>query len=973
MGATISSTKESLPSNSLVIELPASGAVTVHSSSTSSTANSNADGSTASPMPANNSTSSTRTVTAISSIVSEVSISVATTSLVCDDGPISGMQNHGQYCTAAVTSSFPSTTESSHPSTFPTAPYVSQPPIQPAPTASPPSSSLEQTPSHVDEGPTPVPASNDPDKSATGDNSPSSFLTDPGKDSESSAALITGSQSEASTGNALPSSVVHSLGISTGGDAVSTTTHEGVGAELNPAPQASSEATLSNPATGDSISSHTGSIGVEVSSTSSPPGLGGNPPYPASETLIASLSAGGETVPFSWSHQTDQAVTSSATEASPLYTSVGGGVASTNVAGIAEGPDQELSQSSSTASPNAGVGGISAQSLASGPAASSDAGAVRTTVRSSADPDISHGSSSGVPDDSGSTDGRPSTGGGSGSVRTASLLVTTRPPVLHGATSGGNTEPDSHKSGNEGSEPGAGEVEYTAEQIETGGAILTTSSGEQAISLAFYSSTGALVSSQAHTLGAQATNLAISSSIGSHDPGVVANPAESAPSSSTGFNPSVVDFATAGQTAATQLQSIVLVIGNTISAAYSSVTLNGKATVSSPYGRVSGSTSPELSGLTHNVAGGASVATTIQAGTYTTDAVTPSQVRFKTPTSTFTTLGSTSSISSGNILDTSISPTPMPSLPAILSSSGQQATTYRDSDGGVVIGSATLSPGELITLSGPSNSFASSEIIVKSSTIIFSTSVNLDAAAQSAQVEAIFTIHGHTYTADEVAGRSDLVVIDGTTLLPGGQALTVDGEILTLGPAGLEAESATNSRVLIPLTSAILKPASTLHSTNIEVTTYSVPFPTTSAPEPEAVFTVDGHVYTAYAISGQSREVLINGTTLSMGGAPLTLDDEQVSLDAHGGLEFASAARSGRTIAFSTMVFTVAETTTGAGLDLGKVSTAPGVSSSGASVPIDGTGSATPASSTTKSRGGKVKPAVLLCAGCVLSMLTTLC
>ncbi|KAL9078052.1 MAG: hypothetical protein Q9157_003020 [Trypethelium eluteriae] len=970
MGATISPSKGSLASTAVAIESTASDAVTVYSSSTSSTANSNAGGSVASSIPANNPTSSTAIVTATSLVVAEASTLVDATSTLCDGGSISGMQDHSQYCTAAVTSSFQSTAESSHLSTFPSTPDASKPPIQPVSTVSPMSTSLYQNPSHGNAGPSLVPGSNDPDKGTTGDNSASTIMSAPGKDPESHAASITRGQSEASTRSALLSSA---SGKTAGGGAVSTTTHEGAGGGLSPVSPTRSEVILPNPTSGVGISSSTGSTGVQAFSASPPPDPGRHSPNPASQDLIVSVSAGGKTAPFSQSLSADQATTSSETEASPPVTSIGGGVAFTNTAMVAGGPVQNLPQSSSTAPPNIGIGGISTQSLAPGPGASSNADAGGATVRPSVDPNIGHGSSSGVPAvvKGGPADNRPSTGSVINPVHSSSPLGITGPAFAHDITSGQNAAFESHTSWSEGSESGAAESGYTAGQTETGEAFKTTSSNQQAMSNAFLGSGDVILTSQTHTPGVQATNLGFPSSISSYESYVIGDPAGVASSSSTDFGTSVVDFVAAGQTSATQLRSTVPGTGNIVSVGYSFTYPNGQATNAGPNAGISSSTSPGPTDLGYDVAGsGPTAATTTKTGTYTMKSVSQPQEQFKSHTSASTTAGPSSSVPSGSNLDTGSSPILLGSIAAILSASSQQVTTFSDSDDSVVIGSTTLSSGELITLSGSSNSFASSEIIVQSSTIVFSTSVNSNLAAPPAQVEAIFTINGHTHTASEVADKSDLVVIDGTTLSPGGRALTIDGDILILAPAGLEVESATNSRVLIPLTSAAFMPASTLSSTNIEVTSHAAPFPTTSAPEPEAVFTVDGHVYIAYAISGQPSEVIINGTTLSMGGAPLTLDGEQVSLDANGGLDFASVAGSGRPIAFSTVVFTMAETTA---MGPAEVTAGPELSSSDASGAVGGAGSATTASSTTKSRGGKVKLAVLLSTGCALGIVIMLC
>ena len=92
-----------------------------------------------------------------------------------------------------------------------------------------------------------------------------------------------------------------------------------------------------------------------------------------------------------------------------------------------------------------------------------------------------------------------------------------------------------------------------------------------------------------------------------------------------------------------------------------------------------------------------------------------------------------------------------------------------------VIGSQTLTPGGVITLSGTPISLAAagSYVVVGTSTIPLATAAPSSAGRPSPE---IFTFAGKTYTAD---AASDVFVIDGQTLSPGA-AITVSGTQISL-------------------------------------------------------------------------------------------------------------------------------------------------------------------------------------------------
>ncbi|KAI9656775.1 MAG: hypothetical protein M1821_003414 [Bathelium mastoideum] len=119
---------------------------------------------------------------------------------------------------------------------------------------------------------------------------------------------------------------------------------------------------------------------------------------------------------------------------------------------------------------------------------------------------------------------------------------------------------------------------------------------------------------------------------------------------------------------------------------------------------------------------------------------------------------------------------------------GDQAVTARPGSP-LVVDHITLFPGgAAATVFGESISLASNSVVIDGSTHSFS---SVPAPTNNpVEVEAIFTIAGHSYMAYEVAGKSGLAVfigVDGlpTTLSIGGPAATIDGQVVSLSAAGV--------------------------------------------------------------------------------------------------------------------------------------------------------------------------------------------
>lgn len=116
-------------------------------------------------------------------------------------------------------------------------------------------------------------------------------------------------------------------------------------------------------------------------------------------------------------------------------------------------------------------------------------------------------------------------------------------------------------------------------------------------------------------------------------------------------------------------------------------------------------------------------------------------------------------------------------------------------------------------------------------------------------VGAVLTVGSTTLTATSVHGQSNAVVIDGTTLTPGGPAATIAGAIVSNAPSGIAVVRATT----VPL--------SHLGSGSLI----------------GAVVTIPSSSFTAVQIPENSHMVEVDGTTLTAGGQAMTIADAVIS------------------------------------------------------------------------------------------------
>ncbi|KAF2083249.1 hypothetical protein K490DRAFT_70003 [Saccharata proteae CBS 121410] len=151
----------------------------------------------------------------------------------------------------------------------------------------------------------------------------------------------------------------------------------------------------------------------------------------------------------------------------------------------------------------------------------------------------------------------------------------------------------------------------------------------------------------------------------------------------------------------------------------------------------------------------------------------------------------------------------------------------------ILIGSTTLSQGDVATISGTIVSVGSGVFAVGSQTFM------MPSFTSEPTLDATFTDNGSVYTASSIDGT---IYLGSQTLSKGGPAATLPGgEVITAGTNGLVVGTAT--------------------------------FAFTTAPTLAAVFTDNGNVYTASRIDGT---VYLGSLTLSEGGPAATLSGGEV-------------------------------------------------------------------------------------------------
>ena len=269
-----------------------------------------------------------------------------------------------------------------------------------------------------------------------------------------------------------------------------------------------------------------------------------------------------------------------------------------------------------------------------------------------------------------------------------------------------------------------------------------------------------------------------------------------------------------------------------------------------------------------------------------------------------------------------LQPSFSPSGPLLIA--GQ--SVVRASGGGIIIGSSTIEPGSLITMSGHSVSAGQSAVNIDGSTYTLPSSVgaaiqqysNLPAitfagsgiisaggapitlsgnvysilsggssnlvanglaVTLSKTAQSVFQIDGQTYTAVPTG-----FAISGNTIAVGAPAVTIGGTVLLLGPSGLQVGSSTIPLNAVPTGFAISgnaiavgAPAVTIGGTVLSLGPSGLQVGSSTIPL--------NAVPTGFAISGNAiavgaPAVTIGGTVLSLGPSGLQVGSSTIPLNA---------------------------------------------------------------------------------------------
>ena len=195
---------------------------------------------------------------------------------------------------------------------------------------------------------------------------------------------------------------------------------------------------------------------------------------------------------------------------------------------------------------------------------------------------------------------------------------------------------------------------------------------------------------------------------------------------------------------------------------------------------------------------------------------------------------------------------------AAVTAGGHTITATRANDGNVLIGGTILSPGQVATISGTAVTAETSGVVVNGRTVFFLSTLTADSDSgsdsSSADVGAIFTLNGQTYTATEKhnANRQQYVVVDGKPLLPGGAAMTISDHTISDSPYGIVFDGTTHAFASLPFDP-----------------------PALASKTIEAVLTLpDGKLVTAFQDTAADRHTfaVVNGSMISASGLPATVD-----------------------------------------------------------------------------------------------------
>lgn len=261
-------------------------------------------------------------------------------------------------------------------------------------------------------------------------------------------------------------------------------------------------------------------------------------------------------------------------------------------------------------------------------------------------------------------------------------------------------------------------------------------------------------------------------------------------------------------------------------------------------------------------------------------------------------------------------PTPL----GVLTVAGQEHSVVQDANGNIQIDGESFAVGAVTAIDGSTVTVASEGVLGGATVISYA-----QPPVQDKQ-SAIFTANGHTYTVEQHSGS---IRINGATASTG-EVVTINGEALTIGSDGINVDGTTiafasgqtaappaitganiviasktmsalkdGDDVLVDGTRLTLGQVATLAGTKVRIASDGIVVGTSTASFYETygsttglndVVTIDGQVYSASKLPGQSGATVLAGQTLSQGGSAATINGEVVTYGPHGISTIHSAA-----------------------------------------------------------------------------------
>lgn len=202
------------------------------------------------------------------------------------------------------------------------------------------------------------------------------------------------------------------------------------------------------------------------------------------------------------------------------------------------------------------------------------------------------------------------------------------------------------------------------------------------------------------------------------------------------------------------------------------------------------------------------------------------------------------------------------SAPAIVA--GQ--TVSRASNGGVVVGSSTIAPGQQATISGQVISAGPSNVAVGGSTYVLPSTAGaiLQTPAPQTQPQATALVGGQSIARASNGG----IVIGSSTIAPGSQA-TISGQVISAGPTNVAIGGSTYA---LPSTAgAVLQTPAPQPSTPVEVGGNSV------------VKAANGGVIIGSSTIAPGSKATISGQVISAGPSNVAIDGSTYALPSSAG------------------------------------------------------------------------------------------